>query len=226
MTRYQCLVLDHDDTVVQSEQTTGYPCLLMTLERFRPGATITLAEYARDCHELGFAEMCRRRWQFTQQELEEEFREWMDYVKTRIPPVFPGIPELIRRQRQEGGLVCVVSHSSVVNITRDYDIHIGLRPNAVYGWDYPEELRKPNPFPLLDIMEKYHLSPEELLVVDDMKLGCAMAAPLGIKIAFAAWGRKDFPDLSREMRSLCDYTFDTPEELGAFLFPDAPPAEL
>ena len=48
MTRYKCLVLDHDDTVVQSEQTTGYPCLLMTLERFRPGATITLAEYAHD----------------------------------------------------------------------------------------------------------------------------------------------------------------------------------
>ena len=73
MTRYKCLVLDHDDTVVQSEQTTGYPCLLMTLERFRPGATITLAEYARDCYELGFAEMCRRRWSFTQQELDEEF---------------------------------------------------------------------------------------------------------------------------------------------------------
>ena len=171
MTRYKCLVLDHDDTVVQSEQTTGYPCLLMTLERFRPAATITLAEYAHDCHELGFAEMCRRRWSFTQQELDEEFREWMDYVETHIPPVFPGIPELIRRQREEGGLVCVVSHSSVVNITRDYDVHIGLRPDAVYGWDYPEQLRKPNPFPLLDIMEKFRLSPEELLVVDDMKLG-------------------------------------------------------
>ena len=110
----------------------------------------------------------------------------MDYVKTRIPPVFPGIPELIRRQRDEGGLICVVSHFSVVNITRDYDVHIGLQPDAVYGWDYPEELRKPNPFPLLDIMEKFSLSPEELLVVDDMKLGCAMAKPLGVKVAFAA----------------------------------------
>ena len=226
MLKYPCLVLDHDDTVVQSEKTIGYPFFCHILHQFRPGQTITLEQFAQDCYELGFAEMCRRRWQFTQQELEEEFRDWMDYVKTRIPPVFPGMPELIRRQRQEGGLVCVVSHSSVVNITRDYDVHIGLRPDAVYGWDYPEELRKPNPFPLLDIMEKYRLSPEEVLVVDDMKLGCAMAAPLGIKIAFAAWGRKDFPDLSREMRSLCDYTFDTPEELGAFLFSDEPPAEL
>ena len=74
-------------------------------------------------------------------------------------------------------------------------------------------------------MEKFSLSPEELLVVDDMKLGCAMAKPLGVKVAFAAWGRKDFPDLSREMRSLCDVSFDTPEALGAFLFADKPPAE-
>ena len=149
----------------------------------------------------------------------------MDYVETHIPPVFPGIPELIRRQREAGGLVCVVSHSSVVNITRDYDLHIGLRPDAVYGWDYPEQLRKPNPFPLLDIMEKFRLSPEELLVVDDMKLGGSMAHPLGVQVAFAAWGRKDFPDLSREMRSLCDFSFDTPEELGAFLFSDEPITE-
>ena len=218
MTRYKCLVLDHDDTVVQSEQTTGYPCLLMTLERFRPGATITLAEYARDCHELGFAEMCRRRWHFTPQELEEEFLEWMDYVKTRIPPVFPGIPELIRRQREEGGLVCVVSHSSVVNITRDYELHFGLQPDAVYGWDYPEELRKPNTFPLEDIMKRFGYISQELLVVDDMKLGCAMAKPLGVKVAFAAWGKLDFPELTQEMRTICDFSFDDPKNLENFLF--------
>ena len=218
MTRYQCLVLDHDDTVVQSEQTTGFPCLLKSLEHFRPGATITLAEYAQDCHTLGFAEMCRRRWQFTQQELEEEFHEWMDYVMTHVPPAFPGIREVIRRQREEGGLICVVSHSSVVNITRDYNLHIGLQPDAIYGWDYPEALRKPNPFPLRDIMERFSLRPEELLVVDDMKLGCAMAKPLGVRVAFAAWGRVDCPALSREMRGLCDFTFETPEELGEFLF--------
>ena len=218
MRRYKCLVLDHDDTVVQSEQTTGYPCLLMTLERFRPGATITLAEYARDCHELGFAEMFRWRWHFTQQELEEEFRDWMEFVKTRIPPVFPGMPELIRRQRQEGGLVCVVSHSSVVNITRDYETHFGVHPDVNYGWDYPEELRKPNPFPLLDIMEKYHFSPKDMLVVDDMKLAWNMAHPLDVKVAFAGWGRTEFPELAKEMKSLCDFAFDSPEALERFLF--------
>ena len=112
----------------------------------------------------------------------------------------------------------MVSHSSVENITRDYAVHVGLQPDAIYGWDYPEELRKPNPFPLEDIMARYDLTPGELLVVDDMKLAWDMAHPLGVPVAFAGWGRLDFPELSREMRNLCDFSFDKVKDLGDFLF--------
>lgn len=218
MLRYPCLVLDHDDTVVQSEKTIGYPYFCQILSEFRPGATVSFQDYVLDCHNLGFAEMCRSRWQFTPQELVLEYEGWMDYVRTHIPAPFPGIGEVIHRQRREGGLICVVSHSSVVNITRDYDTHFGLRPDAIYGWDYPEHLRKPNPFPLEDLMRRYHLTSKELLVVDDMKLAWRMAHPLGVSVAFAAWGKREFPQLSQEMRSICNFSFDTPEELGSFLF--------
>lgn len=218
MLRYPCLVLDHDDTVVQSEKTIGYPFFCRFLSELRPGSSVSFQDYVLDCHNLGFAEMCRTRWQFTPQELVLEYECWMDYVRSHIPAAFPGIGDVIRRQRQEGGLICVVSHSSVMNISRDYDTHFGLLPDAIYGWDYPEHLRKPNPFPLEDIMERYHLSPKELLVVDDMQLAWRMAHPLGVPIAFAAWGKREFPLLSQQMRSLCDFSFDTPEELGSFLF--------
>ena len=218
MLKYPCLVLDHDDTVVQSEKTIGYPFFCYILDQYRPGQTITLAQFAQDCHELGFAEMCRSRWQFTPKELDDEYHAWMDYVMTHIPDPFPGIGDVIRRQKAEGGMICVVSHSSVVNITRDYETHFGIQPDVIYGWDYPEELRKPNPFPLLDIMEKYHFTPDQLLVVDDMKLAWNMAHPLGVKVAFAGWGRKEFPELAKEMRSLCDYSFDSAKELETFLF--------
>ena len=218
MLKYKCLVLDHDDTVVQSEKSIGYPFFCYILSHFRPGQTITLGEYVRDCHNLGFAEMCRSRWQFNEQELVNEYKGWMEYVRTHIPDAFPGIGDVIRRQKEEGGLVCVVSHSSVENITRDYRVHFGVQPDAIYGWDYPEELRKPNPFPLEDIMRRYGLTPKELLVVDDMKLAWKMANPLGVEIAFAAWGKVDFPELAREMREICDYSFDTTEALETFLF--------
>ena len=119
MLKYKCLVLDHDDTVVQSEKTIGYPFFCYILSQYRPGETITLEEYVRDCHNFGFADMCRKRWQFTEQELIDEYLGWMEYVRTHIPDPFPGIENVIRRQKEEGGLLCVVSNSSIENITRD-----------------------------------------------------------------------------------------------------------
>lgn len=218
MLKYPCLVLDHDDTVVQTEKTIGYPYFCYILDQFRPGQTISFPEYVHDCHNYGFAEMCRRRWQFTEEEQQAEYAGWMGYVTTHIPEIFPGIGDVIRRQKEAGGLVCVVSHSSVHNITRDYQVHFGIQPDAIYGWDYPEHLRKPNPFPLEDIMKKYSLSPSELLVVDDMKLAWNMANPLNVDIAFAAWGKREFPELAEEMRTLCNFSFDSPSQLEHFLF--------
>lgn len=218
MLKFPCLVLDHDDTVVQTEKTLGYPYFCYILNEFRPGQTISFRDYVHDCHELGFADMCRKRWQFTEQEQKEEYLGWMEYVMTHIPEVFPGIGDVIRRQKEAGGLVCVVSHSSEQNISRDYAHHFGITPDAIYGWDLPEDQRKPNPYPLLDIMERYQLNPKDILVVDDMKLAWKMANPLGVPIAFAAWGKEEFPELSEEMRQLCDFSFHTPAELEEFLF--------
>lgn len=218
MPKFPCLVLDHDDTVVQSEKTIGYPYFCQILDQFRPGATVTLDEFARGCYHLGFAEMCRQNWQFTEQELTAEYLGWKEYVRTHVPDAYAGIGDVIHKQKESGGLVCVVSHSSIENITRDYRVHFGIQPDAIYGWDYPEQLRKPNSFPLKDIMRRYGLSPQELLVVDDMKLAWDMARPLDVPIAFAGWGRLDFPELSKEMHALCDYAFDKVEDLEAFLF--------
>jgi len=218
MLRYPCLVLDHDDTVVQSEKTIGYPFFCRILNEYRPGKTITFRDYVHDCHNLGFADMCRQRFQFTPYELHDEYVRWVEHVKTHIPDPFPGIGSVIRRQKEEGGLVCVVSHSSIQNITRDYAVHFGIQPDAIYGWDLPEHQRKPNPYPLEDIMSRYGFKPKDLLVVDDMKLAWQMARPLGVAIAFAAWGKLEFPELSSEMQCICDYSFDSPEQLQNFLF--------
>ena len=218
MLKYPCLVLDHDDTVVQSEATINYPYFVYILDQFRPGATISLEEYVQGCCELGFADMCRRWYGFSEQELVEEYRGWQAYIMEHIPEPFPGIAEIIRRQKAEGGKLCVVSHSSTANILRDYRHHFGLVPDAVYSWDLPENLRKPNIYPLKDIMSRYGFSARELLVVDDMKPAWEMADRAGVSIAFAAWGRKEYPEISAEMRSLCHFSFDSTEQLYKFLF--------
>ena len=162
--------------------------------------------------------MCRNRFSFTEYEMHDEYVRWMEHVKTNIPDPFPGIGNVIRRQKSEGGLICVVSHSSIQNITRDYDMHFGIQSDAIYGWDLPENQRKPNPYPLFDILEKYQLQPKYMLIFDDMKLAWQMAQPVGAEIAFAAWGKLEFPELSQEMRNICNYSFNSPKELENFLF--------
>lgn len=218
MLKYPCLVLDHDDTVVQSEATVNYPFFVYILDQFRPGTTITLEEYVHGCCNLGFADMCRKWYGFTEQELVEEYKGWQNYIKNHIPAPFPGIERIIRRQKEEGGYICIVSHSSDSNILRDYREHFGMEPDAIYSWDLPEHLRKPSTYALEDIMKKYNLTPEQLLVVDDMKPAYEMASGAGVPIAFAAWGRKDYPEISAEMRRLCNYSFDSVSELEEFLF--------
>ncbi len=218
MLKYPCLVLDHDDTVVQSEATVNYPFFCDILEQFRPGTKITLQEYVNGCFHMGFAQMCRQRYGFTDRELEEEYRLWQTYIKAHVPAPYPGIAEIIRKQKDAGGLVCVVSHSCNDNITRDYTAHFGCLPDCIYGWDYPEHQRKPNPYPLEQIMARYALKPEQLLVVDDMKPAYEMASAVGVHIAFAGWSRQSFPEISKEMTALCDFSFGSPQELASFLF--------
>ena len=218
MLKFPCLVLDHDDTVVQSEATINYPYFCYILDQFRPGEKITLAEYTQGCYYPGFAEMCRQRYHFSEQELVEEYNGWKEHIRSHIPAPFPGIERIIRRQKEEGGLICVVSHSSAENISRDYMTHFGILPDDIFGWDPPEDKRKPSVYPLETIMEKYALSPQQLLVVDDMKPAWEMAQKADVPIAFAAWGRKDHAAIYAEMSSLCNYTFEETADLERFLF--------
>ena len=218
MLKYPCLVLDHDDTVVQSEATVNYPFFVCILNQFRPGTTITLREYTDGCFRLGFANMCRQWYGFTEQELVDEYHGWQAYIVDHIPAPFPGIGTIIRRQKEAGGRVCVVSHSCIQNITRDYETHFGILPDDIYGWDLPEIKRKPSTWPIEQILAKYGFSRSQLLVVDDMKPAWEMARNAEVSIAFAGWGRKDYPEISAEMTRLCDFSFSSTKDLEKFLF--------
>lgn len=218
MLKFPCLVLDHDDTVVQTEATINYPFFCEILRSYRPGTHITLKEYAEGCFHTGFAQMCREKFQFTEQELSDEYHAWTAYIRSHTPEIFPGIEKVIQRQKEEGGLICVVSHSNLEIILRDYEHHFGIVPNAVYGWDCPEHQRKPSTYPLEQIMQRFSLKKEDLLVVDDMKPGYEMASKAGVPIAFAAWARNDCPEILELMSSVCNFTFHSPKNLEAFLF--------
>lgn len=214
--RYKCLVFDHDDTVVNSTATIHHPCFVDFLQEYYPGRSCTLEEYFLKNFNPGFIEMCRRDYGMTDAQLEAETGYWRRYVESRIPEAYPGIREIMERQRAEGGFICVVSHSFDFNIRRDYAENHLPAPELVYGWEQPEEKRKPKPFPLQAIMEQLDLRADELLMIDDAKPGYDMAKACGVDFAAVGWAN-DVAPIERFMRANCDRYFKTVEELDRFL---------
>lgn len=86
----------------------------------------------------------------------------------------------------------------------------------VFGWDSPAHERKPNPYPLEQIMKRLGLAREELLVLDDLKPGYDMAKSCGVSFAAAGWAY-DIPEIEGFMRANCDKYFKTVAELSGFL---------
>ena len=95
------------------------------------------------------------------------------------------------------------------------DIEVGQTWTA-NGWARPEAERKPHPFPLEDIMRRFSLAPEELLVIDDLKPGYDMARAAGVDFAAVGWAN-DIDEIAAFMRRNCALYFKTVAELAAFL---------
>lgn len=215
--KYRCLVLDHDDTVVNSTATVHYPCFVEYMEKYQPRVHLTLEEYFRYNFDPGVIPMFTEICGLSLEELEHEEAYWKEYVKVHTPRAYAGIREILEEERARGGRITVVSHSFSEYILRDYRENGLPEPDEVFGWEYPAEQRKPSPWPLYQIMEKWGLKPEEMLVIDDLKPGFDMAAAAGVPFAAAGWAN-DIPEIESFMRGNCDRYFKTVAELRAFLF--------
>ena len=216
--KYKCLVLDHDDTTVNSTPCIHYPAFVKILEELRPGVTFTQEEFLTKNYEPGLGEFYTKELGFTPAEMHREWVVWRDHVGSIIPPFFPGMADLIRRQKAAGGLVCVVSHSFPEYIRRDYDTAGVPQPDLVYGWDADRAKCKPSPWPLQEIMRITGCGPEELLMVDDLKHGLDMAHACGVKFAACFWSY-DIPLIRSHMQERADYCLNTIAELEQLLFP-------
>lgn len=217
MLKYKCLVLDHDDTVFDSTRDIHYPVFMNALKELRPEMKMTLEEYNLACFDPGFGEFCSDVLKLTEEEMEYQLVNWDNYVKKHIPCYYEGFDKILKQQKAEGGLICVVSHSLSDNIKRDYLESFDIVPDMIFGWDMGDGCRKPDPFPLKEIMRKYKLKPEELLMVDDLKPGFDMAKRCNVDFACAGW-EKNTPLIKEFMKKNCDYYFEDVDELYKLLF--------
>ena len=217
--KYKCLVLDHDDTIVDSSASIHYPSFVEYLKIARPHLAdkYTVEEYLEKNFHPGILELFTDEIGLSAEELQEEEAFWREYVKNHIPNAYPGIKEIIEDFRKNGGIIVVDSHSLTENIIRDFKANGLPEPDYIYGWDIPKEMRKPAPGTLFDLMKKYNLKPEEILMVDDLKPGYDMARAAGVGFAAAGWSHnvKGIVDF---MKQNCDYFCKSVEDLRRILF--------
>ena len=219
MTRYRCLVLDHDDTAVMSTPCIHYPSFVDTLRHLRPDIHLTLSEYVQLNFTLGFEKLCYDHLHFTQEEMDWQLSNWQKHVRASIPAFHPGMKEIIARQREEGGLVCVVSHSYSQFVLRDYENAAVPAPDLTLGWEIGSDRQKPHPWPLEEIMRRYALSPRDILVVDDLKTGFDMARAAGCDFAAALWAYENAEILSTMKKDCADgYALESVQQLEKLLF--------
>jgi beta-phosphoglucomutase-like phosphatase (HAD superfamily) len=217
---YQCLILDHDDTAVNSTALIHYPSHVESMRLLRPRtAAIDLEGWFLKNFEPGIMHYLSEELGLSEEELETEYKIWREFNTSRIPPFYPGFLELLSTYRARGGIITVVSHSEediILNAYRAAEGGDGILPDLVFGWDYDETRRKPSPWPVQSILSRFNLSPAQALIVDDLKPGVLMSRATGVAIAAAGWAHQ-IPEIHAYMRENCDIYFESVEQFGSFI---------
>lgn len=215
--KYRCLVFDHDDTTVDSTASIHYPSFLAYMSKVKPDLKISLQEYVKYNFDPGVLEFFSEICGLNPQQMIEEQEFWKDFASKHYAKAFDGIKEIMKKQKQQGGLIAVVSHSLRENILKDYRYNQLPIPDLIFGWEQPAEERKPSPIPLFTIMEQYHLQPEQILVIDDLKPGYDMAKAAKVDFAAAGWCF-DIAENKRFMLEKADYYCESVEQLKKICF--------
>ena len=92
-----------------------------------------------------------------------------------------------------------------------------MSPDLIFGWELDEHQRKPNPYPIVEIMKRFNLNTNEIIVLDDLKPGLDMARSCNVTFAGAGWSHI-VPEIENYMRNNSDYYFSTVESFNKFIF--------
>ncbi len=217
--RYKCLILDHDDTTVDSTSSIHYPAYLEIMRQLRPDVEpVSLHGWLRKNYHPGILQYYMEELGFSIAEIEEEYAIWRGFTQTKMPHFYEGFWELLEEFKARGGIITVVSHSDVDIIKKHYrhcGNGTGLEPEIIFGWGMDEEKRKPSPYPVQQILGALELAPSDVLVLDDLKPGVDMARASGVTVAAAGWGHQ-IPEIREDMEASCHYYFATVEAFREF----------
>lgn len=211
--KYKCLIIDHDDTAVNSTPTVNYPAFVSALKKLRPQESYTLEEFMDEVIKHGFYPFMTDVLKFNEEEIEYQENVWREYADNIMPQFFPGLCDVLRSFKAQGGIICVLSQSSKEYILQDYIANMGIRPDEIFGCELKKELQKPSPYAVTEIQKIYGLKKEDILLVDDLPTGLKTARAAGTDFAYAGWGMYN-SELIDYMAKNADYVFTEVYELA------------
>ena len=215
--RYRCLILDHDDTVMNSTVEANYPNMCRILEILRPGDKDLSLEEFIEGNSHGFGVWAPRRWGFTPEEMTWQYEFWRQNVMDHRPTMIEGMAEFLTDYHRAGGIICVSSHSYRDMIEKDYLAGCGFLPDYISSLDEPKELCKPSPHAVEEAMRRFGLEKKDILVVDDLDTGHSMARAAGVDAAAAFWCITT-PKVEAQLTATAAYAFHRVEELRQLIF--------
>lgn len=212
---YKCILIDHDDTVSPTTEKLHYPSFEKSLSVLRPNLKISFNEYINYSFEPGFEDFMKKILKLNEEEIKIMYSNWEEDTKGKIGIFYEEIKEFLLEFYKKGGIIAVVTHSDKKRIEIDYEYNLGFVPTDIYSWELGEKKRKPKPFPVFDIMKKYGLSNEEILVIDDLKPGFLMAKEGNVDFLWAAWAYNK-PIFNEYMKKNAKYCIETLIEFKEF----------
>ncbi|MCD4748238.1 MAG: HAD hydrolase-like protein [Thermoanaerobaculales bacterium] len=218
--RYRCLIIDHDDTAVDSTRVVHYPAHVRAMELLRPGRRpVDPDTWFEKNFDPGIISFLADELGFSKEEIAVEELVWREFTADLTPEFYPGFLDVIADFKDRGGAVVVASHSEEGVIRSHYSAATNGRPVApdlVFGWELGPEQRKPNPYPVLETLRRLRLDPKDVLVLDDLKPGVDMAVAAGVDVAAAAWSH-NIPAIRSFMEQNCIAAFDTVADFAEFI---------
>ncbi|MFP4112593.1 MAG: HAD family hydrolase [Candidatus Woesearchaeota archaeon] len=217
------MLLDHDETTVDSTTSIHYPAHVETMRLLRPDCEpVTLDSWYNMNFHPGIMGFYKDILKLSPVELEEEFRIWRSYTEKIIPEFFDGIFDSLEEYKKKGGIIIINSHSQKDIIEKHFK-HYNKEHlvDHIFGWDHDENKRKPNKWIVDETQRLYNVSLDEILVIDDLKPGFDMAKSAGVEFAWSAWAH-NIPEIRKFMEQNADHVLEKVDDFKELILKEAP----
>lgn len=189
--KYKCILIDHDDTVAPTSEYIHFPSFKNSLEKLGFKEVITFEEYINYSYDPGFENLMTDILKLNEEKIKFIFDEWNKNTIGQIGIFYEEIKNFLIEFIQKDGIIGVVTHSRKDRIEKDYMYNLKFIPEDIYSWELGKDMRKPSIYPIENIKQKYGLSNEEILVIDDLKPGLIMAKNGKVDFLWAGWAYKN-----------------------------------